>query len=171
MTGLSNLLSILGSAPKECLYALVNEEDKRIQIGSTSNFIAHISKLAQELGSLNNRVLCADLGKLKLLILETEFRDRAHRKNRYREIHTRYKNLGWSFYSDTNITKYKLKTSYKSRNHVLYYVIELESNKRRLVVGVFKTARDARSWKQTHYPDENMITGVVVCDNEETKSW
>lgn len=70
-----------------------------------------------------------------------------------------------------NLAQYKLKQSFRSKDKVLYHVVELEGNKRRLVVGVFNKAKEARSWIAINYPEEDMITEVVVADNEETKNW
>jgi hypothetical protein len=171
-TGLETVLSVLASSPREAVYCLINEEDKRIAIYSTSNFISHISRLSQELSSANNREIRRDLNKVKVTILETVFRDKRHRNNLYRSIVQKYKRLGWTFYKDTNITQYKLKESYRHRNAVLYYVLTLENPKgRSIVVGVFEKARDARTFKASHYPDAEVITEVVVADNDLTKSW
>jgi hypothetical protein len=172
MEGFSSLLRYLSQAPKECLYALINESDKRIQVYSTSNFIGHISRIAQEIGTLENRILKHDLEKIKLCILETEFDTKLHRDNKYRALVTKYKAEGWEFYSDTNIAQYKIKEGYKTKDKQLYYVLELEDrNKRRLVVGVFDKASEARLWKYRNYPREGIITEIVIADNEWTRNW
>ncbi len=169
---LETILNTLSTSPKECLYAVINESEKRIQIYSTSNFVSHVSRLAQEMNSLKYRLLRDDLNKVKVIILETKFRDKRHRDSLYREYTQQYKNNGWVFYSDRNIAQYKIHESYKYKNNVLYYVIELVTGDGRYtVVGVFSKYKEARDWKQTSYPNEDMITGIVVCDNDLTSSW
>lgn len=169
---LETVLGVLAQSPRECLYAVINESDKRIQIYSTSNFVSHVSRLAQELEHLNNRLLKEDLHKVKVVVLYTEFRDKKHRYNLYRSEIQKYKNLGWTFYSDRNIAQYTLHEAYRYKDHVLYYVIELVArNNDRIVVGVFSKAREARDWRDTNYPNRDIITEIVVADNDLTGSW
>lgn len=170
-TGLETVLSTLASSPKEAVYGLFNAEDKRCQIYQTSNFVSHVCKLVQEMGCLDHWQLRMDLSKVKLVILETEFRDKTHRSNKYRSLVHRYKEEGWTFYKDYNLAQYKMKEGYKRKGSDLYYVIELIGNKRRLVIGVFRKAKEAREWRAHHYPNRDIITEVVVADNESTKNW
>jgi hypothetical protein len=176
-TALETVLSVLATAPKECVYCLINEADRRIQIYSTSNFVSHLNYLIQNLGSLEHQQLRRDLNKVKVTILETKFDTKRHRDNKYRTLVQRYRSEGWTFYRDTNITLYTLKENYRMRDGVLYYVLELENPKRgrkkdrNILVGVFNSHREAMAWKAKHYPLTGMITEVVVADNDETKSW
>lgn len=172
MTALENVLGLLAGSPRECLYALINEQDKRIQIYNTTNFISHISRIAQELNALNYQLLRSDISRVKVVFLETQFDSKLQRDNKHRSLVQKYRNEGWTFYSDTNTALYKLKESYKMRDKKLYYVLELENKQgRRILVGVFRKYKDAKHFKQTNYRNEDMVTEIVVSDNNETRSW
>lgn len=174
MANLETLLATLASAPKECLYALVNKKDKHVQIFSTANFISHISKVTQELNTLKYKSLAADLDKIEVVILETSFgTGPTSRPNKLRKHESTYKKDGWTFYKDLNLARWKLKEGYKQWNQTLYYVLELETKAgQRCVVGVFSKAKDASSWKAANYPlGDNIVVEVVVADNELTRSW
>lgn len=162
LKSLETILKVMSSCPKECLYAVINECDKRIQVFSTSNFISHISRLAQELGHLNNKPLLEDLQNIKVVILETEFRDKKHRYSLYRREIQKYKDGGWTFYSDRNVALYRLNQGYKYKGHKLYYVVELVArNGDRTVVGAFTKAKEAKRFISEHYSND-IITEIVI---------
>lgn len=170
--GLENVLGVLTQSPRECLYCLINENERKVQVYSTSNFISHISRLVQEMNSLNNKELKQDLLKVKLVILETEFDNEEHRKRRFVSVCNKYKDSGYTFYRDTNIAQYSLKESYRYKKGQLYYVLELENPRGdRTLIGVFKRAKEANEFKKLHYSNPEIITEVVKSQNEETQLW
>lgn len=171
---LETVVQVLSTSPKECLYCLINEKDKRIQVYSTSNFLSHLSKLVQELGSLNNKELLIDLknNKARLLILETEFPNKLSRNNKFRQVVQKYKNLDFGFYNELSVVQYRLREIFRYRNNKAYYVIELVGSKgtEPVVVGVFTKWREARGFQDKYYPS-GCITEVVIADNDETRTW
>lgn len=169
---MTNLLQTLAAAPRECIYALINEADKKVQIHCTTNFLTHISKLTQELSHLNNQALKADLDKIQLVILETNFNSAADRYAQYKRIAGEYRTKGYEFYNELSVVQYKLRESYKYKGGKPYYFIELVGGKgsKPVLVGVFAKWREARGFQDMYYKD-GIITKVVVADNELTRGW
>lgn len=169
---LETLLGVLSTCPKECLYCLINESDRRIQVYSTSNFISHISKLIQELGNLNNKAIKDDIQNIKVLILETEFNNSISRNNRFKQVVEGYKAKGYKFYNDLSVVQYRIRESYRYKNYKAYYVIELLGSKgsKPILVGAFSKYREARAFQDKYYK-HGIITSVVFSDSEETKLW
>jgi hypothetical protein len=166
------VLQDLCSLPKEAVYCLINEKDKRVQVFQTSNLVSHIGKLVLEIGSLNNKNLRLDLNNIKLLIVETKFENKESRNNVFKKTVEKYKKLGYEFYNELSVAQYKLKESFQYRNHKAYYVIELVGAKgsKPIVVGVFTKWREARTFQDKEYPN-GCIEKVVFADNEDTKNW
>ncbi len=169
---LETILFTLANSPKECVYSLVNEKDRKVQVFSTSNFISSVCRLVQDLGNYNNEELLKDLNNIKVCILETEFNSKESRNNSYKRIVARYKTQGYEFYNELVVVQYRLKESFQYKGGKPYYVYELVSHKgsKAIVVGVFSKYREARSWSEGHYPN-GTIPKVVIAENIETKTW
>lgn len=167
---LETLPGLLSVCPRKCLYAFINESDKRIQIYKTSNFLFHISRLFNEIENLNNREIRNDLSKIKLLILETEFNSDIQMNIKYRNLVNRYSNNGYIFYKDSSIVNYCIKESFRRRNGKMYYVIELENTRGDcILLGVFRSSYDAKSFINSNYG--NGVVDIIVSDNDITKMW
>lgn len=160
----------LTQCPKECVYALVNEADKRIQVYSTGNFLSHFSKLIQELGTLDHKPLVADLEKIELVFLETRFENRKHRDVKFKYQVDKYRNLGYNMYVDLSLTNYRIRECYKHRDGKSYVVLELRGSKgvKPILIGVFSKYKKAKAFLEEHYKD-GIVTDVVKASTEETK--
>ncbi len=166
---IETLFKGLCSLPREAVYCLVNDSSKRIQIYSTSNLVAHLSRLTQEVGNYNNKELLKDLENLEFRILETEFPHEDSRSLKFKQLVEKYKKLGYEFYNDLNVASYRLKESFQYRDYKPYYVVGSKGTKS-ILIGVFSKYREARSFQAQYYP-EGTIPKIVVAENEETKGW
>lgn len=167
---LETLPVLLSKCPRKCLYALINESDKRIQVYKTSNFLYHIVRILNEIDHLNNRNLKDDIGKIRLVILETVFTSTVSMNIKYRNQIDKYRNLGYTFYKDSSIVNYNIKESYRQYKNKMYYMVELVNTRRdSVLLGVFRSASEARLFISTNYG--NGIVDIIVSDDELTKSW
>lgn len=169
---IETLFKDLCMLPKEGLYCLINEEDKKIQIYNTVNIISSISRLSQEIENLNNSELKKDLDKVKLKILETNFKCKDSRNIRYKQVIQSYKDRGYKFYNELSVVQYIVKETFQYKDLKAYYVIELvnPSSRINIVVGVFRKYREARKFLKDYYPD-NTIPKITIAENEDTKLW
>lgn len=169
---LETLMQVMATAPRECVYGLINESDKKVQVYSTANFLSHLTRLVQELGSVNNQAIKEDLENIVLVVLETEFPNIESRNNKYKTWVAKYKSQGYEFYNDLSVVQYKVKESFRYKDRKAYYVVELVSRKggKAILLGAFSKYREAREFQNKHYK-EGIIGNVVYAENAETEIW
>lgn len=171
-----NLIKDLFNYPEMCVYGLVNDTDKRIYLGFTSNLPLALSRIIKDLKYSNGK-LKNDLDKLELIILES-ITDRNNLRVRYRVHQTEYSNKGWMLYRrDNKLPNYKLRIDvvkasdgYIQKDYQVHIKLATRAGKE-LIVGAFSNYPDALEWANGAYEDKNNIINIVYADNELTKKY
>lgn len=165
-----DLINTLSQLPNMCVFALVNEKDKKIFIGKTTNLVTYLGRLINECQYSNKELLT-----LPFIILES-ITDKPNLYVRFNYWINYYSNKGYLIYKKPKYRlNYKLRIDlmgdfrmqYEARH--LFYVKILSRRYRELVIGVFDKIYDAEAFIADNYP--NGIESVVYSSNSLTKEY
>lgn len=133
----------LVASPDECIYALVNDEDKRVQIYSTKSFLSHLLKIVKESKLGCNGLMGEDTKKIRVVILETVLgKDTRFLVSKYR---TQYRDLGYSPYKSYRDANYKLVIELVAEG-VSRYGVYLRGYNENTLLGEFKRYDEAKRY-------------------------
>ena len=167
---LNNLVKQLSLLPTQCIYAFLNESEKTIYIGYTSNVLIAVNRVLNEF----KNQLPADLDKLELKILE-EVKEDYNLRVRFDYWSRVYSKFGWSLYRTFKPMRYKLRIDimrdYRPGKKASYlFVVNLVSRRnRKLTVGVFDSRTECDEFVNINYGSG--IDKIVYCENELTKEF
>lgn len=161
--------------PDMCIYGLVNEIDKKIYLGYTSNLPLALSRIIKDSKYSNNK-LNKDFKKLELIIVE-KITDRKNLRLRCKSWVNEYSNNGWMLYKkETKLPTYKLRIDvYRDEarwtdEDLLVYVRLITRGYKELTVGVFSDYEEATIWSKENYPS-NSINSIVYAKNALTQEF
>lgn len=156
ITGIDVSLETLLDLPQACIYALVNEVDMKVSVYGTRDLIGSLGRYIKDCKYGSNGVVTRDSGKVKIVILETEF-DKVLLD---RHI-VRYKQLGYVMYNDVVSHEYKLLPSIRiCRNVAKYYLYIVSNTNNRILVGIFDSYNDMNTFISNEYSN-NVINKIV----------
>lgn len=161
------LFQDLVTIPKRCVYALVNERDKKAYIAYSSNTLGSICNL------ISSNKLQEDWSKLQIKILET-IQSSNKLKIRYQHWTTYYANNGYRLYRDYKAVQYKLSIDVIEdhkrgvENRLLFIVRLVSRGYKSVTVGVFGSMEEMNEFIRLHY---TVIDDIVCADNELTKKY
>lgn len=166
MTRLENL-SIAG------VFALYNDKDKKVYIGTSNCCLLAISQLLKNFKDkvVPIRELYQDRKKLEVSILET-IDDKIQRDVRYNYWCDYYRNLGYSLYREHKGTTYTVRLTIENIETEIYRVLVqlVNTRKDKIVVGVFSTVDEAQEFIKLNYEGKDYIV-PVYSDNSLTKEY
>ena len=154
---------------KPSIFALVNQEDRRIYLSQSSNTLLAISQLFDKLnkGFYHHKLLLEDYRNNRLeLVLYEETYDEITRKIRLRELQDRYRNMGYLIYNRFKSSRYRLRIDYKV-NPFKTDLYMVSNDGSRFLVGRFNTTKECEEFIQRYYGVEYGIP--VYANNEDTK--
>lgn len=128
--------------PKECLFVLVNEKDKRVYVSFSTRFHARLGTIMEQLrdGTWRWKDMIRDRKKLSLAILETTVQ-----KNFVKYYKEQFQKNGYTVYNDKEKLPlvYKFRIDYSQRK-VLVVAVNARNDK--TVLGRFDTYEAARGF-------------------------
>lgn len=146
------------------VYGIVNEEDKLVVVGSTTNLYLAIGRLmgVLQMGSCEYGTLKEDLNICSVSILETGV-PKEHLKVRTRHWIDHYLSRNYKQYKDTNPVLYTLSTEMDYYHGQLRYLVYLQNRRsEKTIIGVFKKKREMTEWIRRSYPDQPSRIGRIV---------
>lgn len=158
--------------PDKCIYAFLNESDKKIYIGMAKNIVTSLSRNISEM-KYSNHPCKNDVSKLKFEILENIVTDR-DLKLKYQYYSNKYKNEGWTLYRDYCAISYKVLIDVLNVNKLygmpsIKCCVKLRSRGyRELTVGLFETVEEAEVFVANNYSN-SPITNIIYADNKLTR--
>lgn len=164
------------SLPEQCIYGLINNQDKKIFIGYTKDLVTALNRIGKDIKS-SNHVCKEDLNKLELIILEI-INNESDLKLKYQFYYNKYSNMGFLHYR-----KYKAVGSYKLRIKVLndipedlrssisIYVKLHYGRSKELIVGIFDSVEECYAFVDEFYPDKNKVVNIIYSSNKLTKEY
>jgi hypothetical protein len=160
-----SLETLLG-LPGECVFALENAPDKRVQVFSTASLARFLGQLVADmrLGSGEWTQLKDDAGKVELKILETGY-DPKIRKLVHGHWISKYKEEGYEFYKDITPARFVVDIQLKHIYGHLQYAVSLKNTRKdKILIGLFRRKKDMTAWLNEHYPNGS-VARVVKHDS------
>lgn len=167
-----NLFQELSNLPLKCIYGFVNETDKRIYIGYSSNILNTLSRKLMELKSSNN-VIKYDWDKLDFKIIE-EIHSSNNLRIRYEHWVKEYNKNGYQMYREYKAVNYKLRIEVlhdvlmEGTRKYRFYVKIVSRGSRELIVGIFDNKEDMDVFIELHYKS---IDYIIYANNNLTKEY
>lgn len=167
-----NLFQELNSLPKQCVYGLFNEIDKRVYIGFTINILVTLPRLLNNI-NYSNSLLKADLSKLEFRIIET-IKENKSLRLRYQYWCRNYSNNGYMLYREYKAIQYRtrievIRNPLDERTDLYMCAVKLVSRGyKELTVGLFSNAAEAEAFVSEHYTS---IDSIIYADNYLTKRY
>lgn len=135
------------ACPDECIYALVNDEDKRVQVYSTKSFLSHLIGIVKET-KYGFNLMGEDTKKIRIVILETVLEGNTRvLVSKYRN---QYKDLGYKPYKEYKDSKYRLVAEPVGRYDELKYGVYLRGYNVNDLLGEFDTYAEAKRYMDTY---------------------
>jgi len=142
--------------PKQAIFILINEKDKKVYISYSSKFHNKLGSIAEQIrdNTWRWKEMIKDKKKLELKILETNIE--RHFVNYYRN---EYRNNGYTLYNETERIplQYQFKIQYSSRRVL---VVAVDKRWTRTILGRFETYEEARGF--LFYIGHNNPAGSLV---------
>lgn len=163
MLNIQTLNNSLGSG----VFALVNEQDKKVYVAYSSCFLVSIARLLHDIkdnsGSIAIDTLQAlkkDIHLLQYVSLEITTLDRHEQMLRQVYWLERYKTLGYSSYRKEYVgVQYKVKV--ELHDNGLLHVYLVSKRYKKLLVGTFSSVTECDQFVEKHYPEGKPIDRVV----------
>lgn len=137
----------------ECIYALVNDTDKRAQVYHTKSFYKHLTRIIEEtkLGSMEYKTIAEDTKKIRIVILETKVDGNTRLVlERYRNY---YRDLGYTPYKVTTDKDYKVELQVIGVGRNTRYGVFLKGYNTNILLAKYKTYDRANGFIERHYKD------------------
>lgn len=167
------LLQDLGSIPEMCIYGFINETDKKIFIGYTTDIVTALNRNLKEM-KYSNHPCKDDFDKLKVINIET-LKSRQDAKIRYQYWVKQYSNQGYRMYRKYKAVDYKVRIEVLRDFRVkpptsayLLYVKLLDRRYKSITVGVFDQVSEADDFVANNYAQ---VDKIVYSDNQLTKEY
>jgi DNA-binding Lrp family transcriptional regulator len=151
------ILNDLISLPQSAVYALIDEDTRRIYVHASYDVPSSLVRLAKSISIREPwcRNLADDIQKLKFVILEADV-EKDKLKLRYNYWLDAYVKLGYSAYHVMkNRVEYHVETVCQMNDNLQLLVWVYLVNKRRdkTLVGVFNNLEDADAFRKRNYAD------------------
>lgn len=159
--------------PDQCIYGLINNQDKKIFIGYTKDLVTALNRIGKDI-KYSNHILKNDINKLELIIIET-INNEDLLRSRYQFWYNKYSNMGFLHYR-----KYKAMGFYKlfidvlmvNHIHVPKVYVKLRwGRSKELTVGIFDSVEECDAFINEFYPNKNNIASIIYSSNILTKEY
>lgn len=167
-----NLFVELNKLPKQCIYGLINNTDKRIFLGYSTNIVTALGRLI----NYSNNLFKDDLDKLELIVIEP-IKNSNDLRLKLKYWFKEYSNKGFLFYKKPiNLPSYKLRIDLMAdfRNvkegNYLCYVKLISRRYRELTVGVFNTYGEAELFCKKYYIN-GQVNNIIYSNNKLSKEY
>lgn len=160
------------------VFALINNEDKRVYIGTSRCISASLSSIFRKIRGNEFRYedMVDDVDKLEAIVLEEDVTDVRLSKVKAQYWCTHYVDLGYSLYRTVPLIRYRVVSEVEDVSNgsksILYRVMVRLVNTRyeSEVVGVFEDVYSAKSFMDQYYPN-GVVKGIFVSDNDLTTKY
>lgn len=149
-------IETLLTLPKKCIYGFVNDQDKAVWLGYTTNLLVALERNIARLKTGVHEA-SGDLSKLRFAIIETISNEQDIRLQ-YGCWVNLYRNKGYKLYRSFNAKKFRVKYDF-STSGVVVYLVSPGYNK--LEVGRFNTLENANLFVNRFYPDSDNVYSIV----------
>lgn len=157
-----NLLKQIVILRQPGVYIILNESKKMCQILGSRNMLESVSNLLKKSDSREYGEMFNDMDDLDILVCEYTEDVRVMQSKWI--IH--YRNTGYSFYKESYLPEYKVKSNVTEVNGRMRYLVYLENkNKDIIIVGKFNNIEEGEKWKNEMYPND-IIKKVVYYKNK-----
>lgn len=174
----NSLVTHLLNLPIAGLFALIDENNKRVYLVHSSNIRGALNRIIDDLHYKINlpQELIENRFNLKLEVLEEQF-DRRTRLGRYSYYVDKYRNNGYTILREDYIPlQYKLDIQIRDyhdlvgRNNKRVFVELVSKGRQRIVVGIFRTMKEANKFIKETYGDSKYLTPVYA-NNRATREY
>lgn len=165
------LLKEIDAMSISCLFALQNDQDKKVSLHMTGNLLRALERILPDLKATNSLSEAYQNDKLKLVILEKTY-GKVDRRLRLNHWYKHFLDLGYQYYNNPNIGKYEIRMEIEPiTGHGDYWVlVKLKSsNGRKRVVGAFEKMDEAQEFVDKYY--KSGIVTLVYANNPLTKRY
>lgn len=140
--------------PDVCVYALINEVDRRCQVFSTTSLNSHLGSLMKDIKVSGEwSVMKDDISKLRLCILET-LTDKRELKIRQSYWIESFNKKEYKNYKDLSPVSYKVDIELAYRHGKLCYFVYLKNTRKdRILVGLFRLKASMDEFLNQSYPN------------------
>lgn len=165
LTKLDQLLEMTSNG----VFALVNEQDRKVDVRLGTNVLRSVARLITDIKSNAVRpvALKQDLQKLKLVILENEVADLGLCHAKWRNY---YKEQGYTLYRSRPGSSYSLVVliDYVPEVHPnkLYFIVKLVGKSNSIITGVFDNNIELQDFTSKYY--SKGVVEVVFASNNLT---
>lgn len=152
------------------VYALINIEDKKVDIRYSSNLILSLVSLVTQIkeGSVQPSSLRHDFKKLEVSILEKDLPEDLL-KIRHAYWMNYYKRIGYRTYRKKVGSKWKLQTTIEQVKSSYYFFVKLVNKKESLVIGIFDNNIELNEFLEKYY--RNGVQNIVYACNNYTSNY
>jgi hypothetical protein len=157
--------------PKNCIFVLVCDENKGVLVMHTGCLMDALYRINRDLETSKYTLLRNDIDKIRIEVLEEGIEDTTLRKIKTNNYLEEYLSKGYKQYCPSNLVKYKVCLDVITHNrtsHAIVYLKDKRCNK--IVVGLFKNMREAKSFVQEYYPNYE-CKGIYYATNEATTKY
>ena len=145
-----------------CVYAFINEQDKKIQVFSTTKGLTHminsLSKMATSGDYSHPEKMKKDFKKMKLVIIEKIETDSTETVLKIRHSYwiEYFKSLGYSIYSENSPCQYSIETKVLSTGYKKLFGVYLTNRSRKrqgkdILVAVYTKKYEVDAFIEKHY--------------------
>lgn len=167
-----DLISELIKLPSMCIYALINQPEKKIYLGFTTNIVTALGRITKDIKYSNE-----ELNNLPFVIIESP-KDRINLYARFNYWYNYYSNKGYLFYNKNKpkLPIYKVRIDLMSDFRLKYetsalcYVKLVTRGYKELIVGIFKDYETAQEWTALNYSNGE-VNKIVYSNNDLTKDY
>lgn len=164
------LMELLG-LPEHCIYALVSEKSKAFMVGYSKNLYLALCRMSNDLETPKYIKFKNDIDDIDVVVLETDIENEHDKKIKVNMYVQDYVDKGYQQYFPSNLVKYTLHTEIHGLYGQVYYTAYLQDRKyRKIIVGLFKSEDEMKSFVQQYYP-ENKVSGIFYSDNKYTMNY
>lgn len=160
----------LYNLPEKCIYAFLNQKDKKIYIGFTKNLLQALERNLYYM-KYSNHPCKNDIANLELIVLENIVTDLDLRL-RYEYYSNKYSNEGWRLYRNYKAIDYKvsidvINIAISNGMPSIKCCVKLRRRgSNELIVGIFNSVSEAELFVSDKY--SNGVSNIIYADNKLT---
>jgi hypothetical protein len=155
-------LNDLLALPECCVYALVNEVDRKCQVFSTSSLLKHLGGLIDDIRISGEwQSIQGDIQKVQVRILEV-LKDEKNMRFHQSQWIKRLNEEGYKNYKDISPVSYKVDIVLGFRHGNLQYMVYLMNKRKdRKLIGLFTKKKEMNEFLHSHYPN-GVVTSIIT---------